>query len=48
MRGTLPIPGPDSLSGYHSASGGQGGKDIEDQQIDKVNQGYAGDRGLSG
>jgi hypothetical protein len=38
----------DGLGAHHRAPGGQGGKDVDDQDVDEIHQRHAGDCGLSG
>ena len=46
--GPLQVLGADGLGAHHRAPGGQGGKDVDDQDVDEIHQRHAGDCGLSG
>ena len=46
--GPVQIPAAQILGHHHRAAGAQGGKDLDQQQVDAIHQGYTGDGGLSG
>ena len=46
--GPLQIFRADGLGAHHRAAGGQGGKDVDDEHVDQIHQGYAGYGGLTG